>query len=120
MSIPATNLYERAAAHANRNGYSVFDIVGFLPQFLDDESDWRARKQIDEAYAHGGGWRDFKGFTLHNPRSQRPKLTYPGDPPTEAVAYWKLPLTDELVILFDHAWVAVVAADDSFEIARID
>lgn len=117
---PATYLYKRAADHIHRNGFSIFDIVGFIPTFLDTTNPESAVKQIDAAYAHGGGWHEFKGHTLVDPFGENPKLTYPGDPPTLAVAYWKLPETDERVILFDHSWVAVVKPDETFNIARID
>jgi hypothetical protein len=110
-----TKLFPRAEA-AIRRGYREFDLVGYTPMFLDESDPADARTQLDRNYAHGGGWHDFSGFTFVD--GDAPVLTYPGDPPTEAVAEWRL--RDERVILFDHAWVAVVQPDGSIRVARMD
>jgi hypothetical protein len=98
------------------SGYRTIDIVGYTPEFLSEDSEDDAVKQLDEHYSHGGGWRDFEGFTFVD--GDEPKLTYPGDPPTNAIAHWKL--RDERIILFEHAWVAVVQPDGKFRVARMD
>jgi hypothetical protein len=32
-----------------------YDMLGFIPQFLDDADPRPAREQLHSAYAHGGG-----------------------------------------------------------------
>ena len=109
--------YDRATEWMGKTGASAFDLVGLTPQFLSEDDPDDAVTQLNKHYGHGGGWRDFNGFTLKDSETA-PQLTYPGDPPTDAVAHWKL--RDERIILFDHAWVAVVQKDGSFRVARMD
>jgi hypothetical protein len=45
-------------------------------------------------------------------------LRYPGDPPLNPLAQARL--RDELIVFYDHAIVAIVQEDGSFEVARID
>lgn len=54
-----------------------FDVVGYLPQFMDENDPRPAKEQIHDAYTHGGGWNPFKGFKLRADDS----IKYPGDPP---------------------------------------
>jgi len=88
--------------------------LGYIPGFLSEDCEKSAKEQIDEAYQHGGGWRPFTGFTM----DEQFTLHYPGDPSHKPLAVGKL--RDELIFFYDHAWVAIVQPDMSFEIARID
>lgn len=95
------------------------EALGLLPEFLTHADDRPARTQLHEAYAHGGGWHRFEGFTLN--ASEPPeawKLAYPGDPAMRLIGYTRL--RDETIALFESSWVAVVAADGTYEIARMD
>jgi hypothetical protein len=112
-----TVFYERAQKVLETGRVDPFDLVGLTPQFLSVNDERDAVTQLDSNYRHGGGWQDFNGFTLDDDPIA-PRLNYPSDPPTEAVAYWEL--RDERIILFDHAWVAVVQPDGSFRVARMD
>lgn len=114
--MPTTVFFPRATAAIARGTHSEFDLVGLTPAFLNETSDDDAVTQLNRHYAHGGGWHDFEGFSFKD--GDEPQLLYPGDPPMEAVAMWKL--RDERIILFDHAWVAVVQPDNSFRVARMD
>lgn len=107
--------YERAQDAINRGHCDPFDLVGFLPQFLDPENPNEAVDQLNDNYAHGGGWFDFEGFQFDYSDPSKPRLLYPGDPPTEAVAYWML--REETVILFDRGWVAVVQPNGNFRVS---
>lgn len=109
--------YPRAQEWMQRSGYSEFDIVGLTPAFLSEDDPDDAVTQLDKHYSHGGGWHDFDGFELHDSETA-PQLRYPEDPPTDAVAHWKL--RDERIILFDHAWVAVIQPDGSMRVSRMD
>lgn len=90
------------------------EMLGWIPEFLDERNPASAREQIDKNYRHGGGWRPFKGHKM----LPNLDLAYPGDPPTRALA--KAQLRDELIVVYEHAWVAIIQPDKSFEIARID
>ena len=94
-----------------------FRIVGYIPQFFNDEDERSAKEQVNRAYAHGGGFQPFEGFTLNSPERDA-SLSYPDDPPMKEVSRTKL--RDETIILFQHAWLAIVQPDGSFEVARID
>lgn len=88
------------------------DYIGIIPQMLHD--DRPVREQLNEGYAHGGGWQPFDGFTM----DEAGRLCFPGDPP-QSPRVW----TDygsERIIFYDHAWVAILQRDGSFEVARMD
>jgi hypothetical protein len=104
-------------AHMEQNGLSADDILGLLPSMLNESNPAPAVEQLDHNYQHGGGWHDFKGFTLGG-HDGRPTLRYPGDPPMRAIAETKL--RDERIILFMGSWVAVVQADGSMRVSRMD
>lgn len=93
--------------------------LGNLPGFLFNGDQRPAVEQIHERYAFGGGWQDFEGFSLVK-KSTDPidwRLAYPGDPDMRAVGYCRL--RDEVVVLFECSWVAVVEGDE-FRVARLD
>jgi hypothetical protein len=96
-----------------RGGYAA---CGHIPGFIDANDPRPAREQIDERYVWGG-WKPFKGFKFNQ---KNVTLEYPGDPPMRAYAMAYLPQTDEMVVVFEHGWVAIVQGDDSVEVARID
>jgi hypothetical protein len=93
------------------------EYCGFIPGFLDANDPRPAREQLHANYAHGGGWHPFEGFTFNE---KEMTLEYPGDPAMRPFACCYLPLTDETVIVFEHAWVAIVQGDNKVEIARMD
>jgi hypothetical protein len=92
---------------------ATLDMLGYIPQFLDENDPRSAREQFDAHYGHGGGWRPFKGHVM-----QPNGLKYPGDPLTLLLAETKL--RDEIIKFYQHAWVAIVQPDGSYEIARMD
>lgn len=110
--------YERAQGAIDRGHCKPSDLVGIIPLMLSVDNPNEAVDQLNDGYSHGGGWRDFEGFQFDYSDPSKPRLLYPGDPPTEAVAYWEL--RDEHIILFDHAWVAVVQPNGDFRVARMD
>ena len=94
--------------------------AGIVPEFLDPDNALSAKDQIDQAYAHGGGWREFDGFTLKldwaDPRNC--ELLYPGDPPMSAKAYCLF--GEELVVLYDFDWCSVSRPSGTCHVARLD
>lgn len=94
---------------------SVIERLGFIPSFLSDNDKRSAKEQIDANYSHGGGWRPLSGWKM-NPKTK--EIKYPGDPSLRPIAKTKIH-RDE-VLFYDHAWVAIVSPDGSYEIARLD
>lgn len=88
------------------------DMLGFIPEFLSEEDPRPAREQFKERYI--GGWTSFPGFKM----LQNGDLSYPEDPPTALLA--ETSLRDEVIRFYNHAWVAIVHPDGSFEVSRID
>jgi hypothetical protein len=95
-------------------GHSVEDL-GLIPMFLSAHDPRGAAAQINEAYAHGGGWRSFEGFRLERDPLA---LLYPDDPPMRLVA--STTLRGETIAVFQYAWVAVIQPDGTFDVARLD
>lgn len=89
-------------------------MLGFIPDFLHEGNPKSAKEQLHNNYGHGGGWRPFPGFKMN----EKKQLTYPGDPPTIPLAEGKL--REETIIIYQHAWVAIVQPDGTFEVARMD
>lgn len=87
--------------------------LGMIPMFLLPNDPRSAREQFDERYAHGGGWQPFKGFTM-----TEAGLEYLGDPPVKLLAEGRF--RDEIIRIYEYAWVAVVQPDGSYEISRMD
>ena len=90
----------------------TYDHLGLLPTFVSGDDPRPAREQFNERYV--SGWDPMKGFKL----DQQDWLHYPGDPPLRpiALAY----LRSELILFYEHEWVAIVQPDRSFEVCRMD
>ena len=88
--------------------------VGMIPYWLSEDDIDPAWRQLDKHYQHGGGWRPFKGHTMNEDKS----LEYPGDPALHPIA--SMELRDELILMYEYSWVAVVQKDGSFEVCRMD
>ncbi|MBP8233120.1 MAG: hypothetical protein KAY22_12505 [Rhizorhabdus sp.] len=104
-----------AANHVRCTGCSEYELLGDIPLWLSEHNAAGAVDQIDGWYRHGGGWRDHPGFDID---LERLTLNYPGDPALPAIA--QAQLRDERIILFDGSWLAVIQADGSHRVARID
>lgn len=88
--------------------------LGFLPGFLDADSPDAASSQLDKGYKKYGGWRPQQDFEM----TDNNYLTYPGDPPLRPIA--ETSIRGETIRLYEHAFVAVIQADGSFEVCRMD
>jgi hypothetical protein len=87
--------------------------LGYIPSFLKLEDERPAKEQFQERY--WPGWHPFTGFKM-DPKTY--ELRYPGDPAYKPLA--STMLRDEKVLVYNHAWVAIVQKDGSYEIARMD
>ena len=95
-------------------------MLGYIPDFLFESDARPAGVQINERYAHGGGWHPIAGPW---PRAPGPQLIFPPDPPAPQVVYRMVAWTqlrEERIMVYEHSWVAIVQPDDTYEIARLD
>lgn len=99
-----------------RHPRCTMDHLGLIPDMLRDDDPTPLTQQLHEGYPHGGGWHPFKGFTLQVNDS----LAYPGDPPLRPVAEFRVAGHEDRVLMYEHAWVAVIRPDRSFEVCRMD
>jgi hypothetical protein len=100
---------------------ATHEMLGFIPSFLSENNPRGAVEQLDSAYKHGGGWHPFGGFELQRPIQWGVptwRLKYPGDPAYLPLAYAFL--REELIVLFEHAWVVVVQPDGNWVCAHMD
>ena len=86
---------------------------GLIPSFLDDQDPRPAKDQINEKYV--GGWNSFKGFTFDPVVGT---ITYPGDPPYKPRS--SILFRDEVLVIYDSAWVLILQPDKTWEVARLD
>jgi hypothetical protein len=77
------------------------ELVGFIPDTLNENDPRSAREQLDAGY--GGGWQKFVGHTLVPEDGF--KLCYPGDPPMHPIALIRL--RRERIVIYPHAWVMI-------------
>lgn len=91
---------------------ATIEMLGFIPSFLSEEDPRPARAQIAEKYV--SGWHPIRGFSM----LPNGDLYYPSDPPTMLLA--EATLRNETIRFYEHAWVAVIQEDGSFEVARLD
>lgn len=93
---------------------ATLEMLGYIPGFLSEHDPRPAREQLHTGYSHGGGWEPFVGFSM----LPNGDMSYPGDPPTQLLA--ETQLRNETIRFYEHAWVAIVQPDGSFEVARLD
>lgn len=94
---------------------ATHDMLGYIPAFLSLSDPRTAREQLHENYSHGGGWCPFIGHTMSPDGAT---LTYPGDPPLRLMA--EATLRDEVIRIYEFAWVLILQPDGSYEIVRMD
>lgn len=92
--------------------------LGYIPMIiLPEQYDPRpVVDQVNDRYAHGGGWHKFEGFKFN--RNAR-TLSYPGDPPYHAIAMLQAS-EKERVFVFDYAWVLIDRGLEDWEVSRMD
>jgi len=101
-----------------RFGFNAcIEAMGLIPMMLTEADIRPAYEQLNERYAHGGGW---------NPQlpgkwvlDQDSNLRFPGDPAMQPIASANLHGA-ETILIYPHAWVCIVQRDGSFSVARMD
>jgi hypothetical protein len=91
--------------------------LGLLPEFFSETDPRSAAEQLDENYAHGGGFRPSPENTWALDRETL-VLTYPEEPPMQPLA--KAYLHDELLVFYPSAFLAIIQPDGSFKVTRVD
>lgn len=99
---------------AKAQAMALEHIIGFIPTFVHARSDGRAHEQIEAFYQ--SGWRPIKGFTLTHDTL---RLKYSGDPDLRPLAWAILP-NNEAIIVYGHAFTAIVQPSLTFDVARLD
>lgn len=99
------------------------EMLGYIPKWLSEYDLRSARDQLNTGYSHGGGWDPFQSGNVSTPGSgfvflENGNLKYPGDPQTRLLAEAKL--RNEVIRIYEQAWVAIIQEDGSYEICRMD
>jgi len=82
-----------------------------------DSDERRVQDQLNERYAHGGGWR---GKTEPWTRQDDGGMLYPGDPVMLPLSRAMHAPTRQMCWFYPHAMFCIVEEDGSFEMARLD
>lgn len=101
--------------HGLQRGFSL-DMLGFIPIFLALEDPRVAIEQIDANYSHGGGWRRMSGVEF---RDHGNTVYLQADEET-LYPLATTSLRDERLYYYEYSLVAVVRADGTSEVARLD
>lgn len=94
------------------------DMLGLIPSFVQDGDERPVIEQINERYAHGGGWRDMEGMVIDLDGSGA--LVGPSGSRFALIGATIYPSHDTLMLVFESGMTAVVAADASYRVARLD
>ncbi len=106
-------------------GHTMSEL-GLLPDFLHAEDSRPIREQLTARYAHGGGYMPVGGWSMTSFTKDGEtvsRIKYPGDSVLKEIARAAFPLSKggpETAIFFPYAWLAIVAADGTFSVTRVD
>ena len=93
--------------------------LGFLPHILLASDPRPISDQLEDRYAHGGGYAPYgQGRWDFDPSTHA--LTYDGDRPMYPDAIFHPSNPDETLYLYDHAIAAIVQSDGTFAVVRLD
>lgn len=97
--------------------FSNMKAAGLIPEFLDEHDPRTVQEQLDENYAHGGGWNSFEGFTLGSGPGHY-TLSYPGDPVYRGVS--RAQFRNQTLVLFQYAWLGIIEDGKLLDVSRVD
>lgn len=100
------------------------EALGLIPHCFSRADGRSAKEQVNEHYAHGGGWFPQRGWRM-GPVGE---LLYSEDPNPSAEVSHELALFpiaiamlgNEAIRVYPHAWVSITQEDGSFEVSRMD
>lgn len=101
----------------------TLDHLGFLPEILDSADPRPVAEQLDERYAHGGGYRPSKDTRWKLIDRADFRLHYPGDPIFKPAAKFIFPKTKEVAFFYpDGSFLLIVQEEGfgSYVITRVD
>lgn len=97
--------------------------LGLLPMIFDRNDKRPAKEQVNDRYAHGGGYRPIDGFKFivgDNSVGRATSIKYPGDPALEGFAFMELN-DAEMVMVFPMGLVLILNRDNqSYVVIRMD
>lgn len=97
--------------------FSPLEPAGYLPLMLNASDPRSVQEQLNETYAHGGGWNSFSGFSLLED-GKTYSLSYPSDPPLPEIS--RAEFRDQLLVLFQYSWLAIIEDGKLIDVARVD
>lgn len=100
--------------------WTHMEEAGFLPEILLTSDPRPVSEQLNDRYAHGGGYQ-VSGSPIAwalDRSAEFATLTYPRDPPMLELS--RATINNELCILFDSSFMAIVQPDSSFAVVRVD
>lgn len=98
--------------------WSNEQAAGYLPFILSNNDPRPASEQLDDRYAHGGGYNPFEGFKLIVNKDNSYALQYPNDPPMRELS--QAFLHEEKLVLFEGSWLAIIQPCGDHVITRVD
>jgi hypothetical protein len=91
--------------------------MGAVPWFFDDEDPRPAAEQLNERYAHGGGFRPW-GKEKWKLDAKALTIKWPGEKAMKPRA--KATLHTDTLVFYDHAILAIIHEDGTFDVTRVD
>lgn len=93
---------------------SIEELMGYIPFFFSEDDPRPAGEQLDENYAHGGGWHPLPKWEHLGDGV----IKYPGDPKLRPVAVGQL--RGEKIFFYNYSILAIFQPDGSFGASRVD
>lgn len=90
--------------------------IGLIPEIVQEHDKRKLAEQIDDRYAHGGGWMPMEKWVFHDDCS----IQYPGDEEMRPVARYFHSPTGETLFVYEDAWVAIQQVSGKYEVSRMD
>lgn len=100
----------------------TLDHLGFLPEILLSDDPRPVKDQLEERYAHGGGYRPMKDSKFKLVREGF-SLKYPGDPLYRPIAKFIFPKTKEVAFFYQEGSFLCIVQDDGagdYVVTRVD
>lgn len=92
-------------------------LLGYIPQMISAADERPLAAQINDSYAHGGGWSPMLGKWKLDPDALT--IRYPGDPAYKPIA--STMIRDEMIVVYPDAWVCIINTKTlAFEVSRMD
>jgi hypothetical protein len=92
--------------------------LGLLWDILQADDKRPVKEQLEDRYAHGGGWRPFGEGHFKLDRMTM-NLRFPGDPPFRPAAFTQI--GDETVVFYPNcSLLMVLQKDGKYEVTRVD